>query len=194
MQTQKEGVRRRILNAALEQFYAHGYRGARITEIAGNAGVAVALIYNYFLNKAALFDAVVHQVYLALEELIDREIMIWNESGQETISDYDLNNFADQIFERCRPIAKNIYVLWYRADGSKHEQGRLSVEESLAKHIYKWGMRFTKKPIDGQFASMLSKIFLTGLVDSLVDERDDDACKQQFLRFWSVYRAGVATL
>ncbi len=54
-----EGRQRQILDAALEEFAAEGYRGATIKRIAQRAKLASqALIYWYFPTKEALFQAV----------------------------------------------------------------------------------------------------------------------------------------
>lgn len=48
----------RLLNAAQTHFGAHGYSGARMTEIADAAGVTHSSIYQYFASKQELFRAV----------------------------------------------------------------------------------------------------------------------------------------
>jgi AcrR family transcriptional regulator len=47
-----------ILKAALKVFTQQGYAAATIPEIAGEAGVAVGTIYNYYAGKRELFIAV----------------------------------------------------------------------------------------------------------------------------------------
>ena len=51
-------TKRRILDAAGTEFAAKGYDGARLGNIARQAGVQQALIHHYFEDKARLFDAV----------------------------------------------------------------------------------------------------------------------------------------
>ena len=46
-QVLKEEVRNRILKAAEKVFYEKDYRGAKLTEIAKEADIPVALIYTY---------------------------------------------------------------------------------------------------------------------------------------------------
>ncbi|MDY5742525.1 MAG: helix-turn-helix domain-containing protein, partial [Lachnospiraceae bacterium] len=53
-QVLKEEVRNRILEAAEKVFYKKDYRGAKLTEIAKEADIPVALIYTYFKNKEVL--------------------------------------------------------------------------------------------------------------------------------------------
>ena len=55
-------TRRRILDAATEEFAAHGIAGARVDRIAAAAGANKALIYFHFSNKDGLFTAVFEQI------------------------------------------------------------------------------------------------------------------------------------
>jgi TetR/AcrR family fatty acid metabolism transcriptional regulator len=43
--------RKRILDAAIRVFAEHGYHGARVADIAEDAGVAHGLLYHYFASK-----------------------------------------------------------------------------------------------------------------------------------------------
>lgn len=54
MKKQTEESRDRILAAAIKIFAEKGYNGARIDQIAGEAGVNKALIYYYFKSKEAI--------------------------------------------------------------------------------------------------------------------------------------------
>jgi AcrR family transcriptional regulator len=51
-------TKERLLQAAIEEFAAHGLAGARIDDIAERAGSNKRLIYAYFGGKDDLFDAV----------------------------------------------------------------------------------------------------------------------------------------
>ncbi len=46
-----EDKRKRILDAAIRVFAEHGYHGARVGDIAEDAGVAHGLLYHYFASK-----------------------------------------------------------------------------------------------------------------------------------------------
>lgn len=53
-----QDTRRKLLDAATEQFAALGLAGARVDAISRNAGVNKERIYQYFGDKAGLFSAV----------------------------------------------------------------------------------------------------------------------------------------
>nr|WP_179766865.1 TetR/AcrR family transcriptional regulator [Streptomonospora nanhaiensis] len=56
---QSAATRRRLLDAAFEEFHRHGLAGGRVDRIAERAGANKRLIYIYFGDKDGLFDAVV---------------------------------------------------------------------------------------------------------------------------------------
>jgi AcrR family transcriptional regulator len=57
-----EARREAILAAALEEFTARGYEGARLDDVARRAGVAKGTIYLYFTDKQALFQDLVRSM------------------------------------------------------------------------------------------------------------------------------------
>jgi AcrR family transcriptional regulator len=58
-----EGTRRRILEAAIEQFSNSGLAGARVGSIARWAKTNERMLYYYFGNKEQLFIAVLEELY-----------------------------------------------------------------------------------------------------------------------------------
>jgi AcrR family transcriptional regulator len=63
-------TKRRLFEAATDEFTTHGIAGARIDRIAAAAGANKQLIYAYFGNKRQLFEAVVTEhVTRFLEEV-----------------------------------------------------------------------------------------------------------------------------
>lgn len=68
-----EATRRRILDAAEQEFAARGFAGARLREIAGAARVQPALIHHYFADKSGLYEAVLDR---GLELMQSRSWMV----------------------------------------------------------------------------------------------------------------------
>jgi TetR/AcrR family transcriptional regulator len=56
-----ERTRERILSAALKEFAAKGFSGARVDVIARRASINKRMLYHYFGNKEKLFRAVLRQ-------------------------------------------------------------------------------------------------------------------------------------
>ncbi len=69
---ERPDTRSQILDAALEEFAAHGFRGATIKRIAQRARLrSQALIYWYFPAKEALFQAVLGQHLPIVQMVLD---------------------------------------------------------------------------------------------------------------------------
>jgi TetR/AcrR family transcriptional regulator len=66
-----ERTREQILRAAVEEFGAHGYSGARVSRIAASAGVNAQLISYHFDGKAGLYQAVLRR-WREITEIIPR--------------------------------------------------------------------------------------------------------------------------
>lgn len=61
-QVLKDEIKENILKAALQEFYHHGYKSAAMRSIAEQSRIPTGLIYSYYKNKEALFDAVLQPV------------------------------------------------------------------------------------------------------------------------------------
>ncbi len=100
--TAHEGTtRQRLLDAAKDEFAAHGIAGARVDRIAAGAGVNKERIYGYFGSKEKLFDAVVDD---ALDELAETTPLTGDEDPAEYVGRvYD--------FHRDNPVLLRLF-LW----------------------------------------------------------------------------------
>ncbi|SRR5579871_677252 len=67
---QPEESRAAILKAAAQQFSSHGIAGARIDDIAHEAGVNKALLYYYFTDKERLYGAVLDHAFSGMKEKV----------------------------------------------------------------------------------------------------------------------------
>ncbi|WAU82867.1 TetR family transcriptional regulator [Streptomyces sp. Qhu-G9] len=65
-----EETRRKLFDASVAEFAAHGIAGARVDRITATAGVNNALLYRYFGNKSELFDTVYGTLATRLVEAI----------------------------------------------------------------------------------------------------------------------------
>jgi AcrR family transcriptional regulator len=63
-----DATRERILNAATEEFAAHGFAGGRVERIAAQAQSNVRMIYAYYGGKSGLFDAALAEALRRMAE------------------------------------------------------------------------------------------------------------------------------
>jgi AcrR family transcriptional regulator len=64
-----DATRRRLLDAAEDEFAAHGIAGARVDRIVAAAQAGKGQLYSYFASKEGLFDAVLDA---RLEDIVNR--------------------------------------------------------------------------------------------------------------------------
>ena len=60
-----------ILRSAAGEFASKGFAGTAVSSIAKKAGVSVGVIYKYYADKEALFNACVAKILEALDETLD---------------------------------------------------------------------------------------------------------------------------
>ena len=75
MARDSEETKRRLFQAATDEFTTHGIAGARIDRIAAAAGANKQLIYAYFGNKRELFEAVVSKHVTRFLEEVPFDVM-----------------------------------------------------------------------------------------------------------------------
>src|SRR5437867_10098735 len=79
------------LDAALRQFWAHGFEGTSLQDLERATKLSRSSLYNTFGSKGALFDRAVGR-YL---DLLDRALLGPLESGTEGLA--DLRRFVDRL-------------------------------------------------------------------------------------------------
>jgi TetR/AcrR family transcriptional regulator len=88
------GRRREILDAAMHVMAEHGFRGASIKRIAQRAGLkSPALIYWYFRDKQALFEAVLQRMSPLLGAVAEASL----DDPPETVLPMVINGFLSGI-------------------------------------------------------------------------------------------------
>ena len=97
---QPEESRAAILNAAVAEFAEHGIAGARTDAIARAAHVNKALLYYYFKDKDALYEAVLDHVFSGLRERV-MPVLESDRPPRQKMLEY-LGTYFDYIAENPR--------------------------------------------------------------------------------------------
>lgn len=118
---QSAATKARLLDAAVEEFQRHGLAGGRVDRIAERAGHNKRLIYIYYGDKEALFDAVlVHHVETMIDEV--------------PLRDDDLVGYALDLYEylRDRPAVHRL-LAWRNLERPEASQAeREGYERKIA--------------------------------------------------------------
>lgn len=114
------GKRKRILDAAVRVFAEHGYHGARVGDIAEDAGVAHGLLYHYFASK----DEVLKTIFVEnWGELLKRFRAV--EETHEP-ADEKLAGIAKILLRTWRNDPALVTVMVREVARSQHIQGQVA--------------------------------------------------------------------
>lgn len=70
-----KNAKRRILDAALVEFSAHGFEGARVDRIAAKADINKAMIFYYFSSKQNLYHTLIKNVLLDFIPQVQKTVL-----------------------------------------------------------------------------------------------------------------------
>lgn len=188
-QVLKEEVRNRILNAAEKIFYKKDYRSAKLTEIAKEAGIPVALIYTYFKNKEVLFDTVIRSVYLNFESAFEKE-----ESLEKGLASERFDEVGDSCIHGLLKERKKFIILMDKSSGTKHTGAKLKLIERMQAHIETGLKRQSKKEYDPMLAHILASNFTEGLLEVARHYQNENWAKDILKLIAKCYYTGVESL
>ncbi|MBL7137299.1 MAG: TetR/AcrR family transcriptional regulator [Bacteroidales bacterium] len=116
MVNSRQGTEEKILEAAKKVFHRKGFEGARMQEIADEAGINKALLHYYFRSKERLFESVFRD---AFSQLMGRakEIFFSEKPLKEKIQTF-LTHYLEVITE-------NAYIPWFILNGMYERPGQL---------------------------------------------------------------------
>jgi len=101
-----EDRRSQILDAAFEEFAAKGFEGATIKSIASEAGVnSPALIYHYFPDKEALFNAVL-ETHAPIRSAVENPASLMDRPPEEVLPEIARAYFATVANPTSRRMMK----------------------------------------------------------------------------------------
>lgn len=116
-----EGAREAILNAAEQAFSEHGFAGARIDNIAAEAGYNKGLIFRYFGDKLRLYLEVIRRVDSATRGMQSRALTALMEAG--TLKDAQkattvVETVIGEVFDYYLQNQRVLHIVqWEMAEG-----------------------------------------------------------------------------
>lgn len=188
-QVLKEEVKNRILEAAEKVFYKKDYRGAKLTEIAKEADIPVALIYTYFKNKEVLFDAVVSSVYINFESAFNEEESLEKGSASERFDEVGENYIHELLKDR-----KKLIILMDKSSGTKHTEAKQKLISQMQVHIEVSLKRQSKQEYDPMLAHILASNFTEGLLEIARHYQSEKWAKDMLKLIAKCYYKGVESL
>jgi len=189
VQVLKEEIRNRILTAAEKIFYEQDFRSAKLTDIAEEADIPVALIYTYFKNKEVLFDAVVAGVNEHFTDALEQEEALKSGSPSQ--------RFEKGGVEYVHGLLQNhvkLVILMDKSAGTKHAGAKDRWVERLQLHIEKGAARFAHGSYDPALFHILSNNYVEGLLEIARHYKNDDWAMEMLSLMNRCYYHGVESL
>ena len=168
MQVKKDSVQKAILEAAENEFLAHGFEKSSMRRMALAANTGMSNFYNYFRSKEDLFAYIVEERSKSISTLFDRLLAEDCGTAFRGITDYR------QLLYNLRRWASRFDILYNRetlllltsASGTLFEPTRRQIIDSMASVLLKltsWDMTGglpDKYPI---------RHFVTQLLDDMIE-------------------------
>lgn len=142
--TEQDTSKKAIMKAARSEFARRGFSGARMADIAKEAGVNKALIHYYYGNKEALYRQVLEQI-IGMEEDISSSVFA---PGWELSSPQQLYLFIYMFVSVTLKVASETeyrIFLWEFAEGGRfirdYIDERIRPRQNILKNIIEEGIR-----------------------------------------------------
>ncbi len=198
MQKKKDEVRKKIYDAAVEEFFEKTYNKATIRSISRKSGVPIGNIYRYYENKEAIFEDVVSEFYLELTRILKEEPTSPGASKEEILEEFKRGNFLTQFCNRIVDLdfkgenPKIVYILLNNSEGSRYANLKMELMDCFTENFYE---TFKKLVEDEkvlaekkELLKIIASVFLKS-IESVFNcyPEDKEASRKLLLDFANVY-------
>lgn len=153
MQTLKDEVKNKIMEAAVGEFLVDGYANSSLRTIAAEAGITIGNIYSYFSSKEDLFDQIVSPAWEALSSLMNMPMA-------EGFKPDALVEISDVITRAFIENKKQFFILLNGSGGTKYENIRGRIEDFIS-------LRFQREQYASGGAKLADPLFSKALAAAL---------------------------
>ncbi|MES0810675.1 helix-turn-helix domain-containing protein [Roseibium sp. SCPC15] len=195
----KTEVRERILAAAAEVFAEHGFRDAKLVEVAQRAATATSNIYKYYENKEELFNAVVSPALAAqFLRLLRTRIRELGQIDNWPGADAQGSEHARAFLSFCVENRHVVLILLQGARGTRYAHIRglvINEMERLATDFLH--QKRAAEEADPHMRFILGKLFsrtVETIADILTEYEDARSTQTAFALFWRYQLSGLEAL
>jgi len=160
-----EKSRAAILRAAVAEFAEHGIAGARTDAIARAARVNKALLYYYFKDKDALYEAVLDHVFSGLRDRL-MPVLESDLEPRKKLLEY-VGRYFDYIAANPR-FPRVVQAEWMRMGPKGSPQMRRIAREYFAPIYRRVAEMLREGAANGQFRAVNPMDFLPSLVGIII--------------------------
>lgn len=195
----KSEVRERILLAAADVFAEHGYKDAKLAEVAGRSGTATSNIYKYFENKEVLFEAVVSpRLAAAFLKLLRTRIRELGRIDHWPGADAKGSESANAFLNFCADNRAVVLILLRGSKATRFAHVRSLVVNEMERLTDDFLRHQSDTPYpDAQLQFLTHKLFnrtVETIADILTEYEDPADIRHAFALFWRYQLAGLEAL
>lgn len=185
-QVLKEEIRDKILKAALEEFYDRGYKSSAMRNIAKKAKIPTGLIYSYYENKEALFDAVLCPVLYDWE----RVLTAGGENKSKHIDSeiYGLSKAETECILNLFDHRQEFIILINKSQGTKYENEKERFIKDIEDHLNK---HRNDDMDDEVFLHVIANNFVDGLMQIMYHYKGKEWAVMILHKLSKMYLSGI---
>lgn len=185
-QVLKEEIRENILKAALQEFFEKGYKTAAMRNIAKQAKIPTGLIYSYYENKEALFDAVLRPVLYDWERVLTAGGE--NESHYTDNEIYGLSKAEIECILNLFDHRQEFIILIDKSQGTKYKNEKERFIKDIEEHLNK----HRKDDMDDEvFLHVIANNFVDGLMQIMYHYKGKEWAVMILHKLSKMYLSGI---
>ena len=182
-QVLKDEIRENILKAALQEFYANGYKSAAMRSIAEKAKIPIGLIYSYYKNKEALFCEILRPVLYDWERVLSAEDALHNQEGISGLSKAEIECILNLFDHR-----QEFIILMDKSDGTKYKQEKERFVQEIEKHLNKHSRDEMEDPV---LIHIIANNFVDGLMQIMYHYKGKEWAVMILHKLSNMYLSGI---
>lgn len=185
-QVLKEDIRENISRAALQEFFDKGYRAAAMRGIAQQAHIPTGLIYSYYKNKEALFDAVLRPVLYDWERVLTADDQNGDKPANREI--YGLSQAETECILHLFDHRQEFIILMDKSHGTKYENEKERFIGDIEEHLNKHRKDDTD---DEVFSHIIASNFVDGLMQLMYHYKGKEWAVMLLHKLSKMYLSGI---
>jgi AcrR family transcriptional regulator len=199
MQTLKDEIRNRIIEAAVNEFSLNGYEKASMRDISRAAGTSVSNTYNYYKNKQELFENLIRPVYETVRNIFRQSLM---QSVQQMAAGGNQMAFIEYIAGKLVAMdarqRRLFIVLAENSAGTGYEKAKAEMtgllRMQLAEAVRRPGSSVQMEENRLYILNIIAESYMDGLLKILKDYRDQAWAEANIRTLLAVHLNGIKAL
>jgi AcrR family transcriptional regulator len=165
MQTLKEEIRSKIIEAAVKEFIGHGYEKASMRTIAKAAGISVSNTYNYFKSKDEMFVGIVEPVFNQLKDVMRQSFQQSMKGGLGNNLSIFVDHMVKELIKMETRERELLILLIEKSAGTRFVKSRDEMVNMLKMHL----AEAVRKPGSPAQIKEEQSYILTIIADNYID-------------------------